>query len=232
MYWIAFTLGFLGSLHCAGMCGPLSLAYFSARNGGLRTSVLDAFLYQGGRIGAYMVLGLVMGGLGSIAVLGGLQRVLTIVLGVTFLAMFVFSVHPDKLATFVPGWRRLYSMLTGKLTHLLSGSAAVPAWFFGFTNGLLPCGLVYLGISGALSLGNIWGGMGFMLFFGLGTWPMMVAVLLGFRWITPAVRQRFTRIYPLAMALLGLYLIYRGSMSVLPLELNFIEAMHHPVMCH
>ncbi len=232
MYWIAFTLGFLGSLHCAGMCGPLSLAYFSARKVGLRTSTVEAFLYQGGRISAYMLLGLVMGGLGSIAVFGGMQRVLTILLGVTFLLMFVFSVHPDRLAIIVPGWRRLHHSITVKLTRLINRSVGVPTWVFGFTNGLLPCGLVYLGVSGALSLGNIWGGMGFMLFFGLGTLPAMVAVLLGLRWITPELRRQFTRIYPLAMALLGLYFIYRGSMSVLPIELNFFEAMRHPVMCH
>jgi sulfite exporter TauE/SafE len=215
------------------MCGPLSMGYFSARGARSGASLVGAGIsYQVGRVLAYAMLGMLMGLLGSIAVLGGLQRWLSILLGVVLVLFFVFSVHPDRLALLLPGWKGLHGVFSRFLGRLMATSERVPAWLFGFCNGLLPCGLVYLGVAGALSMGNIWGGMGFMLFFGLGTWPAMLAVAFGFRFVSASVRQQFRTIYPLAMALLGGYLIYRGSMSAMPLELHFFDALHHPVMCH
>ncbi len=55
-----FTLGAAGSLHCAGMCGPLSLAlpvqHFSSVQ-----KFLALLLYQAGRVITYSVIGLIFG---------------------------------------------------------------------------------------------------------------------------------------------------------------------------
>ncbi|HPG11969.1 MAG TPA: sulfite exporter TauE/SafE family protein, partial [Chitinophagaceae bacterium] len=55
-----FTLGAAGSLHCIGMCGPISLAlpvaHFSKSK-----RLLALFLYQAGRILTYSFLGLLLG---------------------------------------------------------------------------------------------------------------------------------------------------------------------------
>src|SRR5699024_12303279 len=51
-----------------------------------------------------------------------------------------------------------------------------------FLNGFLPCGLVYMAVFGAIASGSSLSGGVYMLFFGLGTIPLLsVAVYLGAR---------------------------------------------------
>ena len=63
----AFLTGLAGSLHCLGMCGPLVIAYSlnlapaSTKTGRSArpwaSSLVHHAAYQGGRIGAYGLLG-------------------------------------------------------------------------------------------------------------------------------------------------------------------------------
>ena len=74
--------------------------------------------------------------------------------------------------------------------------------------------------------------MGFMLFFGLGTFPAMIGVTLGHQAVSQKIRVSLKRLYPIITLVMGVYLIYRKLMSKLPLELDFFEALKNPVMCH
>ncbi|MEZ4299985.1 MAG: sulfite exporter TauE/SafE family protein [Polyangiaceae bacterium] len=56
----ALVMGILGSLHCAGMCGPLAVAGCSKSRG-----VSGAPGYFAGRLVAYATLGAVVGHLGK-----------------------------------------------------------------------------------------------------------------------------------------------------------------------
>ena len=232
MYWIAFTLGFFGSLHCIGMCGPLALAvHTSKKNIGLG-AFFGALQYNTGRTIGYISLGLLFGLLGSAVALGGAQRVISVVLGVIMVIFFIFSVNPDQLISRMPAFHRFYHSVSQRLFSMLRKSAHVPSLYLGAVNGFLPCGLVYIAIAGAISLSNIWGSMGFMLFFGLGTFPAMMGVTLGHQAVSQKLRVSLKRLYPIITLVMGVYLIYRGLMSKLPLELDFFEALKNPVMCH
>lgn len=232
MYWIAFTLGFFGSLHCIGMCGPLALAVQTSKRVNGTTAFFSSLLYNIGRTIGYISLGLLFGLLGSAASLGGAQRVVSVVLGVTMVLFFLFSVNPDQLVSKIPALNRFYASTSQKLFGLLRRSKRVPSLYLGTINGFLPCGLVYIAVAGAISLGNIWGSMGFMLFFGLGTFPAMIGVTLGHQAVNQKIRVSLKRLYPIITLVMGAYLIYRGLMSKLPLELDFFEALKNPVMCH
>lgn len=232
MYWIAFTLGFFGSLHCIGMCGPLALAVQTSKRVNGTTAFFSSLLYNIGRTIGYISLGLLFGLLGSAASLGGAQRVVSAVLGVTMVLFFLFSVNPDQLVSKIPALNRFYAYTSHKLFGLLRRSERVPSLYLGTINGFLPCGLVYIAVAGAISLGNIWGSMGFMLFFGLGTFPAMIGVTLGHQAVNRKIRVSLKRLYPIITLVMGAYLIYRGLMSKLPLELDFFEALKNPVMCH
>ncbi|MBK9511260.1 MAG: sulfite exporter TauE/SafE family protein [Cytophagaceae bacterium] len=64
MFWAAFLLGLVGSLHCVGMCGPLTLllpqtAYNSYK------FIFGRLLYNGGRIITYSLLGASVGFFGE-----------------------------------------------------------------------------------------------------------------------------------------------------------------------
>ena len=59
-YLAAFGIGFLGSLHCLGMCGPIALVVPSIGSGtGGRLS--GGLVYNLGRIITYSMLGLLAG---------------------------------------------------------------------------------------------------------------------------------------------------------------------------
>ena len=64
MLWTAFLLGLAGSLHCAGMCGPLALA-LPATGTGTVGYVTGRLAYNLGRLATYSVLGVVFGLLGN-----------------------------------------------------------------------------------------------------------------------------------------------------------------------
>ena len=83
----AFLLGLVGSLHCAGMCGPLALA-LPATGNTTPGYVLGRLAYNAGRIITYCALGIVFGLAGWTFLLAGLQRWVSIALGVAVLAIF------------------------------------------------------------------------------------------------------------------------------------------------
>ncbi|MBK9737261.1 MAG: sulfite exporter TauE/SafE family protein [Saprospiraceae bacterium] len=232
MYIIAFTLGFFGSLHCIGMCGPLAIGMLSRKHEvGLR-SVLSSTTYNLGRTISYITIGAGFGLMGSAISLVGIQKVISISLGLIMILFFLFSINPDQLISKQPLLHLLYSKVSRSLNLLTQRSDNISPINLGIINGFLPCGLVYLAVAGALSLSNLWGSMGFMFFFGLGTFPAMLGMTLGYQSIGQSFKPVFRKLYPIITLFMGIYLIYRGVLSKMPLELNFFEALKAPIMCH
>ena len=91
MLWTAFTLGLLGSTHCIGMCGPLSMALPLDRKARLEVGLVG-LTYNLGRVITYFILGLFMGGLGSIVSISGWQQGISIGLGSLLLLIALFSI--------------------------------------------------------------------------------------------------------------------------------------------
>ncbi|MCD6049706.1 MAG: hypothetical protein K0Q55_1109, partial [Verrucomicrobia bacterium] len=82
--WTAFILGLVGSLHCAGMCGPLALALPVAGKT-RRAFVLGRVLYNLGRILTYCVIGAIFGLAGQSLALAGFQKWVSLGAGVAIL---------------------------------------------------------------------------------------------------------------------------------------------------
>jgi sulfite exporter TauE/SafE len=80
----------------------------------------------------------------------------------------------------------------------------------GLMNGLLPCGMVYVGLAGALAVGNAFESALFMAAFGLGTLPMMLAVHMAGDLISLNLRARIRGLLPYAFAVMGALFILRG----------------------
>jgi sulfite exporter TauE/SafE len=179
-----------------------------------------------------MLLGLFFGLLGSVAVFTGSQRFLSVILGSALVLLAAFSVNPDQLLSRSAIFSALYTKISKALSKILAGTRSFPTVLSGFLNGFLPCGLVYIAIAGSVSMGHAFGAMGFMLFFGMGTIPALLLLSFGQQWVSSGIRVSLRRMYPIISFLMGLYLIYRGIFSKLPLELDFFEAVRNPVMCH
>jgi hypothetical protein len=89
-------------------------------------------------------------------------------------------------------------------------------FLIGLLNGLLPCGLVYLAIAGAIGTGSVYFGIAFMVLFGLGTLPMMLLISWIGNLFTIAVRNTMNKIIPYIVVLIGVLFILRGLSLGIP----------------
>jgi sulfite exporter TauE/SafE len=208
---IALALGMLGSLHCFAMCGPLMLALPTPPGGGARF-IAGRVIYQLGRIITYGMLGLLGGLVGRSLWLMGLQRWLSIAVGVAVLTGFFIS---KRVSLSVPVVR-LVGKLKGAMSVQLQKRSYRSLVLLGMLNGLLPCGLVYVALAGATSNGTIVSGVGFMAAFGLGTAPAMLGMSLWGKIFMDPLRWKLRRAIPYGVCGLGLLLILRGMALGIP----------------
>jgi len=224
--WTAFLLGLAGSLHCAGMCGPLALALPQA-GGGPARALAGRLAYNFGRIVTYSAMGIVFGLLGRTAMLAGLQRAISIALG---LALLVGVLVTRRFALSRPVvW--LVSRLKTQFSALLRRRSVSAMWAMGLLNGLLPCGLVYVAGLAAVTTGGVLAGALYMAVFGAGTLPMMLAIGFSGKLVPPPLRLRLLKAVPAMVCLLGALLILRGMSLGIPYLSPNISAAK-PVCCH
>lgn len=229
--WTALVMGLAGSLHCVGMCGPLALSLPMQANGA-KQGWLAALLYNAGRVGMYSLLGAVIGALGRVVWLAGLQAYLGIALGLVMLLFAFGSFQVEyKISQWSPG-RKWYNWVTRHLGQLMRQTGLRTYFFVGALNGLLPCGLVYLAVAGAVTAPGWWQSIAYMAFFGLGTVPLMVATLIGGQFIAPRWRNRLRKVTPIALFLMAGLLLYRSIFFALPSSLQWWQDMNNPPMCH
>src|ERR1041385_8412083 len=162
--WTAFILGLVGSLHCAGMCGPLALALPHTGSSTISFAT-GRFAYNLGRVATYCLLGIVFGLLGKTLLLAGIQRWVSVALGVTLLVSLFAS---SKLALWKPV-TKVVEFLKSKMSGLLRQRNFTALATLGLLNGLLPCGLVYAAGAGATATGGFVSGVSYMAAFGAGT---------------------------------------------------------------
>lgn len=211
----AITLGFIGSFHCVGMCGPIALA-LPLDQSSFFSKVTGAVLYNLGRVFVYALFGGLFGLLGESLVIAGYQQILSITLGAAILIMVLL---PNQLLSKYRITGFIYSSI-GKLKYRLSKlfqkSSYSSLFFIGTLNGLLPCGLVYLGIAGAIATGNSLQGSIFMAMFGLGTFPAMFSLSLLGNSINLKYRNKINKAIPLFLVATAVLLILRGMNLGIP----------------
>jgi sulfite exporter TauE/SafE len=206
---VALLLGFAGSLHCIGMCGPIALALPIGRYSGSK-KVAAILLYNIGRITTYSLLGLLFGMIGQGFSCMGLQQVLSIILGSAIIAMVI---APQSLTASIE--QKISSILVlnkvKRSIQILFGKGGMSSLFFiGMLNGLLPCGFVYVAIPMAMATGVSWQGAIFMGLFGVGTLPAMLMVSFSHSFFSVPFRGKVKKALPVFMGILGILLIVRG----------------------
>lgn len=219
LVWTAFVLGLAGSVHCAGMCGPLMLALPMAR-GSRQADWLTAAAYQLGRVAVYAVLGLFFGLLGKGISVAGFQQVLAMGGGALLVGGALFPVVLERGALRLPLLSHLTQWAQRHIGVLLQQNSFSATVAIGALNGLLPCGLVYAALAGAISTAESWQGALFMAAFGAGTTPLLFLLMGSRSALSVAWRQRLRRMQPIALAAVGLWLIWRG----LHIDLSLFES--------
>lgn len=225
----ALILGLAGSLHCIGMCGPIALALPLESSEKWQLAMRLA-IYHTGRIFTYGILGLFFGLAGKGLAVAGLQQSLSIAAGVFMLLMAFFAWRFEQLLLVFPGFGSLSQWVKRRMGVLINQNSRGAMLSLGALNGLLPCGMVYAALAGAISTGGLWQGGAFMVLFGLGTVPLFFMFTLAGNSLGRGLRQRFKTLQPLLLSLAGVWLISRG----LHLDLSLFESAVPPadLDCH
>ena len=192
-----FLAGLAGSFtHCAGMCGPFVLSQTGALLAQttiaqatplrrLRASLLVP--YHLGRITTYALIGAAISvPFGLTVTLGGLWWLPPILLVLAALSFVAIALGLLR-GTGLPGG--LYGGLGTSLARLGRPLISQPTGFRGYVLGLLlgllPCGLVYAALTGAVSSGEPLAAFLGMVAFGAGTIPALIGVAYGGSWLLP-----------------------------------------------
>ena len=230
----ALILGFLGSLHCLGMCGPIAfLLPLDQENNAKKLA--QVFIYHSGRLLAYGTIGILFGLLGKGLSIFGIQQKLSIVVGVV---MILVVLVPGKYFNANKLSKPIYGIL-GKIKSRLGTELKkkTPDAFLtiGFLNGFLPCGLVYMALLGAIAYGNALQGGLYMVLFGAGTIPLMTAVVFSKNMFNNPVKNGLRKLIPVFVVIIGVLFIIRGLglgipyVSPKPVSTNMVSA---EIECH
>lgn len=221
---IALMLGLASSLHCVGMCGPIAFSLGINPENKLDFTFRN-LTYQLGRVTTYSVLGALLGVIGYGVSFAGLQNPLSIGVGIL---MILMALLPKNLGAenlgMKPFSRLMYQIKSG-LGKFLRKKNYSSLYITGLLNGLLPCGAVYAALTGSMAMGGVWKGALFMVFFGLGTIPLMFASVLAGNIVSLQTRQRILRFLPYLMVLLGILFILRGLNLNIPYISPTVESL-------
>jgi sulfite exporter TauE/SafE len=226
-----FMLGAFGSLHCIGMCGPLAMA-LPVQHFSKQKKLIAISLYQLGRVFTYSTLGLFLGMAGRGIYLAGFQQWFSMITGavVVFLVVQYLIFKRNPRPYFFNGF---YDRVQKTIVYFLRSHKMQNYFFLGTANGLLPCGMVYVAIAGALTATRVVNSTLFMACFGAGTLPAMMVFTYFGQFFKLSLRNHFKKALPVFAAIIGIILILRG----LNLGIPFISPVMHQssgntITCH
>jgi len=210
---MALITALLGSGHCLGMCGGLVAALTlspQGRAGGMPFQLL----YHLGRTVTYVLLGTLVGWLGSsVALTDGFGQFARLLLIATDLMIIVLGLGTAGLwsrfnlnrleSASATGWLAAAATRTSRLP---AGLAALP---LGLVMGFLPCGFLYAMLINAASSASPWRGALVMLAFGVGTAPALLLFGGAAQRLSLKMRSWMLRGAGLMIAVMGCYNLLR-----------------------
>ncbi|MBT3341318.1 MAG: sulfite exporter TauE/SafE family protein [Planctomycetes bacterium] len=214
LLWAVLATSFLGSLHCAGMCGGVVAFIAGSSHRGM-----TQISYHLGRAISYSTMGALCGGLGGVLDLGGeslgVGRVAMTAAGVimilyglsTFLQARGLSLPRIPWLSFLDSW----------FQKGMRSSTQRGPWARGLSIGLLsvllPCGWLYVFAATAAASGHPFDGALTMLVFWLGTVPVLAILGASIQKIAAPIRSKIPTLTSLLLVLIGL-LTLSGRLSV------------------
>ncbi|PIF05106.1 MAG: hypothetical protein CSA36_08470 [Draconibacterium sp.] len=211
----AFLLGLMGSVHCAGMCGPIALA-LPLHGNSLSGKIFGGTLYNLGRTITYGIMGVLFGLLGKGISFLGFQQKISVIMGVLMILSILFPALFKNQYSMGKSWIAVVGKLKRSIGSLFTVRSFQSLFFIGLLNGLLPCGLVYMAIAGAIATGNPVSGMLYMILFGLGTIPMLLGIALAGNMMSATFRKKINRLIPMLVVVVGILFILRGLSLGIP----------------
>lgn len=186
----AFSMGLLGSPHCLGMCGGIVAAFgLSMKDAAPAKRTLLMLSYHTGRLGSYVILGLLVATFGKhilapLMANGALPKYL---LGGALIFAALLMLGLPVLNRIERVGLKFWNTLAPLRAKVLPMDSLPKALAAGLLWGFLPCGLVYgaLGVALGLAADGQAGltATAFMVFFWLGTLPMLLATGTVVAWL-------------------------------------------------
>ena len=206
---IPLLLGLFGSMHCVAMCGPIALALpVHQFNTTKKTAAI--LLYHLGRISVYVLLGIIFGTLGKGLFIAGLQQNVSIILGVLLIMGILFFNEKRLQNVVLSSNSKWYLKFKNSFSTYIRKKTLASFVVMGMLNGLLPCAMIYMALFGATATqGSLYGGL-FMLWYGLGTIPLLTLLVWMGNWVKRNFKNKLQRAVPVFLFFIGCLLIIRG----------------------
>jgi hypothetical protein len=215
-YLSAFLIGLAGGVHCIGMCGGIASAFtFAIPKNTSHTPYIAC--YNIGRVISYTFAGALTGWLGSLfssSVVTGLLILQSLsIIFLILLALYISELYKG-LIYFEKAGAKLWRHLAPLGKKLIPFKSPGHTLLYGMLWGWLPCGLVYSALTWSLASGSLLQGGLFMLCFGLGTLPALVATSVGAGFLIPFLQHKSTRLciagILLAFAIFLIFNLFQG----------------------
>jgi len=191
------------------MCGPIAMM-LPVDHANSTKKAIQIMLYHAGRLTSYATLGLLFGLVGKGLYLAGFQQRISIAVGVL---MIIMAIIPERVFARYNFSRPIYKLISKVKTSLGSQfkrKSPDALFTIGLLNGLLPCGLVYAALFGAIAMQNVTLGVFYMLLFGLGTIPLMSAVVYVTNFLSFPFRNKLQKMVPIVTVFIGVLFVLRG----------------------
>lgn len=208
-------IGIIGSLLYTELGGPMVVA-LSEKKQKFMSKIFEFIKFHSGRVFIFGLIGVFFGMLGRGLRLAGFQQWTSILLGSSIIVSVFYPVlfkEQINLAGLFSGFAERQKV---RMRKLLNDRSFFSQFRIGILIGLLPFGLVYLAIAGAINTGNVWTGSFYMILFGIGTIPLMLITKRVGNEVGQRIRLKMQRIVPYLVFMLGLLFILRGMSFGIP----------------
>lgn len=213
-YGLLFLIGLLTSIHCVAMCGGINLSQCvpvptaSTEAKSKFANLRPGILYNAGRVISYTIIGVVVGALGSVISFSGWAKgivaiaagIFMVIMGLNMLNLFPW------LRRFNP---RMPKIFARKINFEKKGGSRSPL-YIGLLNGLMPCGPLQAMQLFALSTGSPVKGALSMLFFSLGTVPLMFGLGALSSLLSKKFTQKMMQVSAVLVVILGIFMFQNG----------------------
>lgn len=170
----------------------------------------EVVLYQIGRLLGYLILGAIMGSVGSLFKINTIHPALNylpaFIIGAMFIVWGIASLSGKRLHLPLPTFlRKMYNRSWMNVVNLEAG--ALRSFGTGLITLFLPCGLLYGVILSSLALQDPLLSVSSMLAFWLGTLPSMLLAPQVVQKILSPLRSHRPKVYAVSLMLLGVLTI-------------------------
>lgn len=190
------------------MCGPIALLIPVGNNKNKWVSIL---LYHLGKLLTYCIIGALFGVIVVSIHNFNMQAILTIISGILLLA---FAFIPSFLNYIEKNGYQIFNGIIKfktKLVKALKKNRKEYSFYIGFLNGFIPCAMVYSSAIIALSQKTFTNSIVFMVFFGLGTIPLMVVFYFFTNRLKARPSKYSTHFRMWSFIIVGIFLLWRGA---------------------